>query len=436
MSDYSGSLATASAPYARAGAGCGTRPLARRFAGAAFFVIAAMLFTMSSGVLWNLGINYNGVTGSIPSKIHPATYLSALTIGFLLLARRNPASFVVGLPTRQPGTLAFLLATLLLAAYIVFDGRKGIATIFDTYLLAIMIALIASELRPPDFARVEKLIHVLLACNALLGLFEYAIDQRLIPFRFDGVTLEWDKRSNGLLGHPLENAQMTGLYIMVLLSGGGANMPAALRPAAVLLQLAALVPFGGRTALLLTLAMTALWCVPRIVRVLRGARMPLPAFAALAVGLPLLIIGIGLFSVGGFFDVIIDRFVDDDGSARARVRMLEMLGQLSWREIFIGADNDYVESLRRSHGLESGIENPVVRLVLYQGVVFTTFVIAGFTLFMIGITRRLRPGYGMTMLFYLTIIASYESISNKTVSLAQFIVLMLSMFARPASRPR
>ena len=98
---------------------------------------------------------------------------------------------------------------------------------------------------------------------------------------------------------------------MVLLSGGGANMPAALRPAAVLLQLAALVPFGGRTALLLTLAMTALWCVPRIVRVLRGARMPLPAFAALAVGLPLLIIGIGLFSVGGFFDVIIDRFVDD-----------------------------------------------------------------------------------------------------------------------------
>ena len=41
-------------------------------------------------------------------------------------------------------------------------------------------------------------------------------------------------------------------------------MPKSLRPAAILLQLAALVPFGGRTALLLTLAMTALWLVPRV----------------------------------------------------------------------------------------------------------------------------------------------------------------------------
>jgi hypothetical protein len=105
------------------------------------------------------------------------------------------------------------------------------------------------------------------------------------------------------------------------------------------------------------------------------------------------------------------------------------------REIFIGANNDVIDSLRNSRGLEWGIENPVVRLLLYQGVVFTAFLIAGFVLFLVEIARRLAPGYGMAMIFFLVIINSYESISNKTVGLAQFIVLLLAMFPR-AERAR
>jgi hypothetical protein len=425
------SLAHASLAPERAGR---TRPLARTITAALFLAVVFLLFAVSSGVLWNLGVNYNGVTGAIASKIHPATYLACMIIGFLIVARRNPASFFVSIVTRHPGTLAFLLATLMLGAYIVLDGRKGIATIFDTYLLAVMIALIAGELERRDFARAEKLIHVLLAVNALLGLLEYAIDYRVFPFRFDGTMLEWDKRSNGLLGHPLENAQMTGLYIMVLLAGGGRSLTQPLRAAAILLQLAALVPFGGRTALLLTLVMASLWLVPRIAGVLRGARMSLPAFAAIAVLAPVLVVGVGLIAAGGFFDVIVDRFVNDDGSANTRVEMFGIFGQLSWREIFVGADNDLIDSIRRSVGLEWGIENPVVRLLLYQGVIFTTFLIAGFTLFLIEITGRLGPGYAMPLIFYLVIINSYESISNKTVALSQFVVLMLAMFPKPEAR--
>lgn len=407
------------------------RPLACTFIAALFLVIVLVLFSVSSGVLWNLGINYNGVTGAIASKIHPATYLAFATLGLLMLARRNPASFFVALVTKHPGTLAFLLATLLVGGIIVLDGRKGIATIFDTYLLAIIVALIAAEMETRDFTRAEKLIHVLLAANALLGLAEYALNTRVFPFRFDGAALEWDYRSNALLGHPLENAQITGLYIMVLLAGGGASMPKSLRPAAILLQLAALVPFGGRTALLLTVAMAALWMVPRVLQVLRGARLSLPVLAAIAVLAPLLTLGVGLIAAGGFFDVITDRFDDDGGSAKARVEMFAIFDHLSAHDIFIGASSDVIDSLRTSRGLEQGIENPVVRLLLYQGAVFTTFLIAGFTLFLIEIARRLRPGYGMAMIFFLVIISSYESIANKTVGLAQFVVLLLVMFPRP-----
>ena len=272
---------------------------------------------------------------------------------------------------------------------------------------------------------------MIFAVNALLALYEYAADHSLFPSRFEGVALELDKRSNGLFGHPLENAHLTGIYILALLGGGGRQIPPALRPAAVLLQLAAMVPFGGRTALLLTLLMMALWFVPRIVGLLRGARMSLPAFAAIAILVPVLALGVGLIAFGGFFDVMLDRFADDGGSARTRIEMFEIFGMLPARDILMGASNDMIDAMRLSLGLEWGIENPVVRLVLYQGVIFAGFLIVGLTLFLIEIARRLRPGYAMALIFFLVVTNSYESISNKSLVLPQFVILMLAMFRKP-----
>src|SRR5919206_3450403 len=90
--------------------------------GALFLVIVFLLFAVSSGMLGTLGINHGGVTGAVASKIHPATYLAFFTLALLMVARRNPASFFSAAITRQPGTLTFLLASLMLAAYIVMDG--------------------------------------------------------------------------------------------------------------------------------------------------------------------------------------------------------------------------------------------------------------------------------------------------------------------------
>jgi hypothetical protein len=412
----------------RSAAARGTGQLAHAVIGGLFLLIVFLLFAVSSGVLGRLGINHGGITGAVASKIHPATYSAFLTLALLMIARRNPASFFASAVTRQPGTLAFLVAILMLAAYIGLDGRKGIATIFDTYLLAVAAALIAAELEPRDLVRVEKLIHVLLAANAALALFEYAIGYRFFPFRFEGVELEWDMRSTGLSGHPLENAQLTAVYIMALLAGGGASMPPALRPAAVLLQLAAMVPFGGRTATLLTLVMMTLWLVPRIVHLLRGGRMSLLALASGAILVPVLALMVGAIAAGGFFDLLLDRFVDDSGSAKTRLEMFEIFSQLSAHDILVGANPDMIDSIRRSLGLELGIENPVVRLLLYQGAIFTGFLIAGLTLFIVEIVHRLRPGYGMALIAFVIIVNSYESISNKTVGLAQFVVLMIAMF--------
>jgi hypothetical protein len=401
-----------------------------------FLVIVALLFAVSGGLLWYFGINYDGVTGAIASKIHPATYLAMLTLALLIVARRNPASYLVQLITEHPGTLAFLLATMLLGAYIALDGRKGITTVIDTYLMSIALVLIASSLDSRDLRRAEKFIHVIMAVNAALALVEYALDHRFFPYRFEGLAFEWDKRSGALFGHPLENALITGTYIMALLAGGGTALPKSLRVPMVLLQFAALVPFGGRTSLLLTFAMSTLWLVPPMVRVLRGQRVSLLVFAAVATITPLLCLVLGAASVGGFFDVFTERFVDDGGSAESRLAMFEIFDQLSIHDILLGGGADLIDSIRRTMGLEWGIENPVVRLLLYQGVIFTSFLVVGFVLFLWEIARSLRPGYAMAFVFFVIVINSYESISNKSASLARFSILMLTMFNVREARPQ
>jgi hypothetical protein len=192
---------------------------------------------------------------------------------------------------------------------------------------------------------------------------------------------------------------MTGSYLMTLIAGGGPNMPTLLRVPAILLQLSALVPFGGRTALVTALALITLWLGSRMVGLMRGRRVPVPAAAATVVLVPILGLIAGVFASSGFFNIVLDRFSSDGGSASTRVEMFEVFEYLSWHDILMGASPDYIDSIRRTHGLEWGVENPIVRLLLYQGAAITAFLIAGFVMFLFDISRRLRPGAAMPLVF-------------------------------------
>jgi hypothetical protein len=396
--------------------------------GAMFTLAVVIMFALSGGIMWELGVNYDGLAGSTATKIHPSTYLVFATFALLVVARRNPASFLARFITRYPGPLAFLIATMLLGAYIILGNRHGIAVIFDTYLLAVLVGVIACEVDDGDLARIETLLHIFFIANASFGLFEYVIDHRYFPYRFDGAPFEMDRRSAAFLGHPLANAVMTGTYIVTLLGGGGSGLPKPLRAPVVLLELAAMVPFGGRTALLLTCAMLVVWLLWQGVMVLRGRRMSLLGAAALAIAAPVAALVVGAFAFGGFFHLIAARFANDGGSALTRLEMFEIFNSLSLRDIIVGGDYEILESIRRSRGLEWGVENPVVRLVLYQGAVFTGLLVIGFVLFMLDLSRRLRRGSAMAFFFFLFVINSFESIANKSIMLAQFVVIILVMF--------
>src|SRR5262249_8940439 len=80
-------------------------PISGRIVSALVKLTVLLLFTVPGGVLWELGLNYDGITGAAASKIHPATYVTVLAFALFVLARRNPASLLSRLAAHHPGSV-------------------------------------------------------------------------------------------------------------------------------------------------------------------------------------------------------------------------------------------------------------------------------------------------------------------------------------------
>src|SRR5205807_3511281 len=93
----------------------------------------ALLFTVAGGLLWDLGLNYDGVSGAAASKIHPATYLALLTFAIMLLARRYRGASIFRFLTVERGPLALMTTTMLVLLFSVVAERPGIAGLVDSF---------------------------------------------------------------------------------------------------------------------------------------------------------------------------------------------------------------------------------------------------------------------------------------------------------------
>jgi hypothetical protein len=124
------------------------------------------------------------------------------------------------------------------------------------------------------------------------------------------------------------------------------------------------------------------------------------------------------------------RFVSDGGSANARVEMFELFSYFSTSDLILGPDINYLESLRRINGLEWGIENPVIRMTLYQGA-FVAFVVLGsFCLFLRELARNREAGVGWPLVAALILLNTSESVATKTTIAAKFVVIIVCMFRK------
>ncbi len=394
-----------------------------------------VLFCVSGGMLWLVGYNYDGLAGSAATKIHPSTYMIVLVFCWSLIASGDPVSRSIHLASARPATLLMLVVTIAVIVLTLLRGGAGIGGLVDTYVAACLLVFLLADADDETMATLTTLLHVVMTLNALLALAEFVTQIRLLPYRFDGIVFETDTRSAALHGHPLANAMITACYLMALISGARPLSPS-VRGTLIALQSAALVVFGGRTALLASLALGLCYGFVMLFASLRRGRVSLVGAAISCLLAALLPVAIGGLAVLGFFDDLVARFVSDGGSANARKEMLDLLGMFSLGDLVFGPDNDLVDTLRRVNGLEWGIENPFIRMILYQGAIVTALVTVAFGLFMYELARLGRAGgVWLPMVVWIILLNGSESIATKTTLPAKFAIVVLCLY-RPEPSAR
>ncbi|MGO9005112.1 MAG: VpsF family polysaccharide biosynthesis protein [Beijerinckiaceae bacterium] len=395
----------------------------------------ALLFGVSGGMLWLLGYNYDGITGSPFTKIHPFSYLVVLLLVRQAMLSGSPFAYCLHLANRRPASALMAGVSLLLFATIIARKEPGMAGVIDTFFIPALLIMLMADADGRTLARMESVLHALMIVNALIALGEFATGTLLFPYRFDGAALVNDARSTALQGHPLANAYITACYVLALLTGGR-SLPAALKLSLVGLQCAALVAFGGRSAIVVTLLLGGLHAALTMLRTLRTGRVPLRGAAVGFLLLALLPVAVYGLAAVGFFDALFERFVSDSGSAQARVEMFALFKAIPLRDLIVGPNIGLVDSMRRIYGLESGIENPLLSMTLYHGAFLTLVTMTAFGLLLYEVTRQCDRGFWLPMVAFLILLNTSESVATKTTLIAKFAVILLCLCRRRPAASR
>lgn len=405
----------------------------------AVFVSAAVaaLFAVSSLALNLWGFSYETAGGTVFEKIHPATWMAFAALGLLILGAPAPLRALGGIVSANSGLLVYLAAFAALLQHIVLAQRMAFTPVIDTFLAPLALFVCLAQAPPGARSKLALLLHGLMLGNAMLGLYEFSSGWRLTPFAAtaSGIEFETDWRSSALLGHPLTNAMTTGVYALALAQGGGRALAPLLRPAALVIQLVAMVAFGGRASLVFLMALLGLTACLGALRAARGARINLAQAALVIAAIPLAAVIVDQAIAFGFFDRLIERFSDDKGSAKSRIVLVQLISQFSWSELLIGPDPDKLGSLQVLEGVEFGIESFWIGFMLAYGLVASCFFFIGLAFFCRELLRESGRGAWIVLAFFFAVATTSVSISAKSLTLAQMTAVLLLCLPRAAAPP-
>jgi len=153
-------------------------------------------------------------------------------------------------------------------------------------------------------------------------------------------------------------------------------------------------------------------------------------------GVLLVPLGISAVVIGfeiGLFDQLLERFVNDNGSASARVYMFEVFRDLTWLDIMTGPDQDYVASLLRAQGVNFGIESFWVAFILSYGLLVSTVFFFGLFAFLYDLAQASRMGALWPILYFFTVCSTSVSLSAKGTDLAILVVMILLLMPKKST---
>ena len=393
--------------------------------------IVILLLTISPLALVDLDWHYYDTGGTFLDKLHPATLIAFALVLLPVVTARNPLSAAIEFVARNVKLMPFVLATIFTMVYAAQLFGHSFTIFIETFIGAVAMFVLFSNLDENTRRKLALLLHLLLFVNAVLAFYEVFTGFRLTPLVVNGEELLDEPRATALLGHPLSNALVAGCYATVLALGGGKDLPQLLRTPLLFVALASLVPFGGRAATatcLLTLLMIGAGVGARI---LRGQRFNRGNLIAALFMFPVCAIGLVTAFEFGWLDTLLDRLVDDEGSAGTRIVMFELFNHFTLSELFWGTNPQELMTWVRLYGLEYGIESFLVAFLLHYGI-FTAIVFMPnlfYFLYLLVRATGTRKTWFPVFYFFVVALASV-SLSSKSPILSIIVVLLLTLMRK------
>lgn len=399
-----------------------------RAADALTLLSALLLFGVSSMTLAAAGIGYEQAGGSLLQKFHPSTYAAGLALAVRFLAQRNPFGWLAAQTARFPGATYFVATWTVMILFAAFVQRIPLSPIIDSFLCSVAMLVLYADADDRTRATLRLALHAFMLVNACIGIGEFVTGARLTPYVAGGRVILHDYRSTALLGHPLVNSGVAAAYALMLICNADRAMNWLLRSFLVAVQGAALVTFGGRTAIILCAALGVFRLIGPGVRILGGQRFDMRGALLAAFVAPLSLLCVAALAQRGAFEGLVERFSDDKGSAEARLLIFQLFDYFSVGDLLLGPDQQKLSTIQNTLGIEYGIESSWFGLLFGYGAIMTFFFGVAFAALMWEFWRRCRPGAWPLFVYLFVQLTSAAGISVKTLVFSQFVVLLLAFF--------
>jgi hypothetical protein len=420
------SMGAASVPTIRA---VRPRPVFAVLSQIVLFAAVPAAFLGSPALLYALGINYAGAGGNPLEKIHIATLLALVALGFSVLPDGR-----MQFSRLSPSVFFWLISLIGFASGQLLVLGRPLSGLVVTFLTPVLLLYLVGEARPSALRTLRRLLLLLLLANSLVGLVEVATDEALLPRVAGAFEIESDGRALGLVGNPLMAGFLAGIGVLHLVIGGATRGFRRFAPVEILVHGAALLAFGGRLALVATVLLLVAF-------VLFDTR----AFAQRSVGQRVALRGflvLGLLACGlagltaGLADDILGRMVDDGGSASTRWAALTLAAQLPPEALLFGLPPGPRADMLAAFDTPFGIEITWIGWLVDYGIIIALVLLAALAL----ILRACLVGADRVHLYmtayFLICISGAQGLGAKSLLLAWMVILLLTLRWDHRSAPR
>ncbi|HRD77891.1 MAG TPA: VpsF family polysaccharide biosynthesis protein [Hyphomicrobiaceae bacterium] len=397
---------------------------------AALLAVLLVWSCISAMLLTELGFNYEQPGGLPFSKIHPGTLLAAGVLILAMAATGRPILWLERVIAERPGVAVFLLATIGMMAHCIILVGAPFTTFIDTFVGPVIAFWLFKDIGDARARMLARIIHVVLAVNALVGIAEFASGNRLIPLWIAGELTTSDWRSSALFGHPLSNASITGCYCIIVMLGGGRDIGSIARTFCLAINTAAMVTFGGRAATVMLVAVILLMAAHRFAGYVAGRPFSRAGLVTALLTLPVAIGIVLVLAEAGYFARFVERFIDDQGSAATRIGMFDLLFSFQWQDLLIAPDLKHVETMQRHYGLDYGIESVWIAFIIFYGIIPSIVFFAAMFWFLKDVVRSARRASFWVVLFFLAVASTSVSLYGKGPQFAILVMHILILLRR------